>query len=64
MTGSKPSDSISSREPGIQGNMVVGINSGWEEMKGCEDQGEATLAVSDRVGGASGPPGAPDGGWC
>ena len=44
--------------------MVVGVNSGWEDMKGCEDQGEATLAVSDRVGGTSGPPGAPDGGWC
>lgn len=44
--------------------MVVGVNSGWEQMKGCEDRGEATVAVSDRVGGASGPPGAPDGGWC
>lgn len=33
--------------------MVIGINNGWEEMKGHENQGEATLAVSDKVGGTS-----------
>lgn len=31
--------------------MVVGVNSGWEEMKGCEDQDEVTVAVRDMVGG-------------
>ena len=40
-------------EPGIQGNTVVGISNGWEEMKGYESQGEATVAVSDEVGGTS-----------
>ena len=40
-------------EPGIQGNMVVGVNNGWEEMKGYENQREATVAVSDNVGGTS-----------